>query len=373
MKKNIAYIIFVVLILLSRELRSQTLEMFFSEDKPSIENSSKFSISIDNSNFFKNNEYFNKFSDGYTLFGYFLKPKIVFNPNDKLKMYAGFHYHKYFGAKDFGKIEPVFTVEYMPTKNISVIFGELYGTVNHDLTDFVLDNEHYFTQNSENGLQFIFNNDRIKSDTWINWKQFIFKNSPFSEILLIGTSNKFNLINKNDKYFFDIKLAVLGSHVGGQINTNNDPIETMFNVVAGPEYNFNIGNKYLDDIKLSSLYHAAIDGSPTKKLAYTSGYGVLSSILLNNKFLALKIEHWYGNSYFSKFGNPMFQSISSTHENYLKDKRAFVNAHLFWSYQAFTFFKIGAGFDLFYDLYMRKIDYSFGFYIKTNFNFKLKK
>lgn len=352
-------------------LFSQSYSDFFS-GKQEMEDSARFHLTIDNSNFFKNNEYFNKFSDGYTLIGYFLKPRIIFRPYKKLNIYAGFHLQKYSGVKQFSEIEPVFTVEYMPSKNFSIVFGELYGSVNHNLTDFVMYNEYYLTQNSENGLQLLFNNDRIISDTWLNWKQYIFKDSPHPEIMLIGTSNNINILQKDNRHSLNIKIAAVGSHVGGQINSSDEPVETIINTVSGLEYDFNFNKKYLNNINIFGLYHTSIDGSPNKRLEYIYGYGMLSGVKLSNKFLSLKVEHWYGEYYFSKFGNPMFQSISSTNNGYYEDERAFLNAHLFWTNQKFRYFKLGAGLDIYYDLYNKQVDYSFGFYIKTNFDFILK-
>ena len=41
-------------------------------------------FSFSNLNFSKNNEYFNKIADGYTLFGYQVNPEIVFFPSENI-------------------------------------------------------------------------------------------------------------------------------------------------------------------------------------------------------------------------------------------------------------------------------------------------
>lgn len=370
--KKLNILILLLFLIISKITISQSYEDFFSVSRK-IEDSTRFHLLIDNTNFIKNNEYFNDFSEGYTLIGYFLKPRILFKAHKKVNIYAGIHLEKYFGAKKFTGFEPVFTVEYIHNKNFRLVFGELYGTVNHELTDFVFDNENYLVRNSENGIQIIFNNNRIVSDTWLEWRQYIFKDSPYPEILFFGTSNKFNILNINDKHLLNIKLAAVASHVGGQINSSDDPVETIMNTISGLEYNFITGNKYLSNIKLSGLLLSAIDASPNKRLEYEQGYGILSGIELSNKILSLKFQYWFGDQYFSKFGNPMFQSISQINNLHFEPKRSFINTHLFWSNEILDFFKLGVGVDLYYDTYNSHFDYSFGFYIKTNLDFKLKR
>jgi hypothetical protein len=351
---------------------SQSFEDFLS-GKYNNSDLSKFHVTIDNCNFIKNNEYFTDFADGYTLIGYFIKPRVVYKANEKVNFYIGIHLQKYFGTKKFDEFEPVFTVEYMPNKNITLVFGELYGTTNHNLPNIVLNNEHYFIRNSENGIQLIFDNKRIKSDTWLDWRQFIFKNSPFPEALLFGTANKFNIINYRNKHFLDIHISAVASHIGGQINSSNDPVETIMNTQSGIEYKFNLNNKFLENIKLFGHLISAIDASPEKRLSYENGYGLLSGIELSNKILDLKLQNWYGNKFFSKLGDPMFQSIPIKPDAHNQAKRLFTTAHIFWTKEAFDFLKIGAGADLYYDVKNSHLDYSFGVYIKTNLNFNFRK
>ena len=359
------------LIFCGNTVSSQSFEDFMKKNAD-IADSSKFAVKIENLNFLKNNEYFNDFGEGYTLIGYFLKPQIAYRPHKKLSIFAGIHLQKYSGMQKFAEILPAFTVEYRPTNNISLVFGELRGSINHNLTDFVSYNEYVLTQNSENGLQMLFNYPRIKSDIWINWMQYIFKDSPFPEKFLFGISNEIKLFETNKKSALNAKLSIVASHVGGQIDISEVPIETIINTISGLEYCFKINKKYLNEIKLFSHYHSCYDASPNKRLDYLYGYGIFSGVELANKYFDLKLAHWFAEYYFSKYGNPMFQSISQT-KTYSEDQRAFANAHFFWTYQPLTFVKLGAGIDLYYDLYNYKTDYSFGFYIKTNFNFKIKK
>lgn len=360
---KLSFIICLVFLFSTTIVFSQSYEYFFSDDYKNTD-SSKFSISVDNVNFIKNNEYFNDFLKGYTLIGYFIKPTVIYRPYKILNIHAGVFLRKYFGAKDFIYAKPVFSIRYFPNKNLSLLFGELHGTLNHELTDFVLFNENFFTNNSENGIQLIFDNGRIRSDTWLDWKQYIYENSDYPEILLFGTSNRFNILNSNDKNILNIRLSAVASHVGGQINISDEPVETIINTITGFEYEYKFDiNEYISNIKFFSLHHFAFDSSPNKRLAYSNGYGILTGIELSNRIFDFKFHHWFGNKYFSKFGNPMFQSISTIDSNFNKETRAFFKTHLFWVYDPLKYFKLGAGTDFYFNIHNKKTDYSFGFYI----------
>jgi hypothetical protein len=67
----------------------------------------------------------------------------------------------------------------------------------------------------------------------------------------------------------------------------------------------------------------------------------------------------------------MFNSMNIEFPRITEDKRAFVNTHLFLKYNKIKFMRMGLGVNLFYDLYNQHLDYSMGFYLKTDLKFKL--
>ena len=69
----------------------------------------------------------------------------------------------------------------------------------------------------------------------------------------------------------------------------------------------------------------------------------------------------------------MYQSISPKYTTYFEDQRALVVAHMFYKNESIKNLKIGLGLDFYYDLYNMHLDYSFGFYLKSNFRFSLDK
>ena len=350
----------------------QSFESFFSKNyhKP---DTSVLSIDIENANFLKNNEFFGNMVEGYTLIGYFLKPKIVYSPFKKIKLEGGFHLQKYSGIDKFAEISPIFSFKYLPTDKLEIVFGTINGTVNHNLPDPILYSESYLTENIENGIQFLYKGKRFQSDTWIDWRQFILKGSAYPEIFYAGTSNKIKLFQIFKKHDFFVKLAATASHIGGQINISSEPVETFINTSAGLEFNINTKNNFLKNIKFESSYLISYDFSPEKRLEYLYGYGILSGIELNGSFFNLKLQHWFSEYFFTKFGNPIYQSISSISKDYYEDERALIKGELFLNKKIYKGIYIGFGAEAYYNLYDGSFNYLYGVYIKSDFNFILKK
>jgi len=356
---------------------SQNNYDFFA--KPNQVETAFLILEIDNANFVKNNEYFNEFADGYTLFGYFITPKIIVQPIDNLEIGIGFFYNNYFGSEEENKIEPLLRVEYNPNNNLQIIFGQLDATINHSLPETIMNYESYLTNHIEKGLQILFNNSYISSDLWINWKKHIFRNSNYPEEFIVGNSTSINLIRReinkksNSEKLLNFKIGGIFSHIGGQIDTCDVQVESIINALSGFEFYPKIFNNSENAIKIYTYFQTSINMSPNKKLNYDYGYGYLSGINYNIHNFNIIIENWFGNSYFNQNGMPIYNSISYIIPNYTEKNRQLLISHLFWNHQQNDYVKLGIGSDLYYDLSNKTIDYSFGIYLKTFLDYQLLK
>ena len=63
--------------------------------------SQKLFLHIENKNFFKNNEYFNRLNEGYTLLGFVAQPSLVYSPGKTTRLEAGGSFLKYSGRSNF--------------------------------------------------------------------------------------------------------------------------------------------------------------------------------------------------------------------------------------------------------------------------------
>lgn len=377
MRGFIKIIILFFLMLFALEASSQSFSNFYTENK-TPKDTAKFSLHVNNTNFLKNNEFFNHFANGYTLIGYFLQPNFQFRANDKLSLFAGIHLQKYSGIEQFTEAIPTFTLQYKPGDKTTILFGNINSTLNHDLNDYIYAEEYYLTDNIENGLQILHTGERFNSDTWVDWKQFIFNGSEYPEILVLGTSNTLTILKSKHRPSFNkarlnLRFGGVACHEGGQIDASDVPVETITNTITGVDLFMYPNRKICKKVRVFSHFHTSYDASPEKRLNYLYGYGVLSGIELTNKNFDIRIEQWFGEYYFSKFGSPLYQSITPKYTSYFEDQRAFAIAHLFYRNESVENLKIGLGLDFYYNILDQHLDYSFGFYLKSSFRFNLKR
>jgi hypothetical protein len=129
-------------------------------------------FSFSNLNFTKNNEYFNKIADGYTLFGYQVNPEVVFFPSENIGIRAGVFVWKDFGNNKYSGLAPTYSVS-VRKDSLSFIFGKLDGSLKHRLIEPLYDFENILTDRLEDGIQVIYNHNLFYLDLWINWEHML--------------------------------------------------------------------------------------------------------------------------------------------------------------------------------------------------------
>ncbi len=337
----------------------------------SLDNSIVFRI--ENSNFFKNNEYFNDIIQGYTLVGWFINPKFIYYPAKNAKIEAGVHFLKYSGEDNFTSVLPTLSFQYKINQSIDVILGTLYGSTNHSMIEPIFHYEYFFTDNVENGLQFLFNTKRYQGDIWINWQEFIFKGDDNQEIFTMGISNRFLISKKESQHQFSIPLQLLFVHQGGQINETSQKLITINNDAIGLSYEYRFSNSFFETIGAEQYYLIYNDMSGTNPFTYLLGYGIYSNIFAKAGDFYASASWWYGDHYISLRGHPIYQSKSNYYTNYYEEKRALLTGRLMYEKEVIKGLNIGAGLELYFDLYNYSTDYWYMFYINFNRDFFLKK
>ena len=331
------------------------------------------SFRIENSNIFKNNEYFNDIIQGYTLIGWFINPKIIYYPAKNAKIEAGIHFLKYSGEDNFTSILPTLSFQYKINQSIDVILGTLYGSANHSMIEPIFRYEYFFTDNIENGLQFLFNTKRYKGDVWINWQEFIFKGDDKQEIFTMGISNRFFISNKESQHQISIPLQLLFVHQGGQINETNKKLITINNDAIGLSYEYRFSNRFLEKIGAEQYYLIYNDMSGTNPFSYLLGYGIYSNIFAKAGDFYANASWWYGDHYISLRGHPVFQSKSTHYTNHYEKQRALLTGRIMYEKKVIKGLNIGTGLELYFDLYNYSTDYWYMFYINFNRDFFLKR
>ncbi len=371
---GLKFFIILVFILLNNSILAQYYpNSFYRNIQIDTAKANFLEFRIENSNFLKNDEYFNDIVQGYTLIGYFINPKLVYYPTKNARIEAGIHFLKYSGIENFTKVLPTFSFHYQAGKFVEIVIGTLNGTANHEIIAPVFNSEYFFTDNVENGLQFLFDTKFYKGDIWINWQQFIFKGDKIQEMFTTGISNRFFVNGQNKLHSFSIPLQILFEHHGGQINETSNSVITFNNSAIGINYSYNPVNSFVKKASVEFSYVSFKDQSTVHLLPYIQGYGLYSSATVKASYFNLNVAHWFGDFYLSGRGDPIYQSASTIYQGYYEPQRALITSRLMFEKSIIKGLDIGAGFESYFDLYNFYIDYWYMFYINFNRDFFIKK
>lgn len=352
---------------------SQSYPPFYYHDiKIDSADTKKLLLQIDNTNFFKNNEYFGDIAEGYTLLGFHLTPRITYIPNKNIKLTAGTQILSYYGRKNEIEAALLLSFQYQFHKNISLTLGNINGTLNHRLIEPLFDYERYLNNNIENGIQFLWNSDHIFADLWIHWEQQIFQDDPFQEKFNVGLSANYKILEQED-YSISIPFQNLIRHEGGQINsTNEDPLITIFNNATGLSFKKYSAEKLIHTLKFSTYFASYQDLSPTKQQMYIDGTASYTTLeLFNNRFDFL-VGYWYGKQFVAPLGNPLFETYSRTKFFVEEPVRQLLTAKINYHNKIYNGIFLDLRFEPYFDLINGYFEYNYGLVIIFKESFFLK-
>lgn len=101
--------------------------------------------------FFKDNEYFNKIVDGYTLFGTQLNLQLVYYPTEGLRLEAGVFLWKDFGNPVLQQVRPTYRATWTVNKH-QFILGNIRSNLSHNYIEPLFNFERVMLKPLEEGL-----------------------------------------------------------------------------------------------------------------------------------------------------------------------------------------------------------------------------
>lgn len=269
-------------------------------------------LSINNFNYLRNYEFFNRFQDGYTLFGTQLEPQLVYYAHFRLALSAGILVRKDFGDDGIRKTYPLFSIKYHQGST-TMINGVLEGNISHRFIEPLYDFEKKINDPVEYGTQFIVKKNSFFLDAFINWKNMIYKPSGEQEQIVAGASAEINLL-KNRKSKLSLPLQLTAYHQGGQIDTTHLPLQTIINTAAGLKLEVP-AQGFIRNWRTENYIAAYRELSPTKQQAYSEGGGIYLNAGADSKAGSLTFSYWKGNGFISPSGMPIYQSASQQINN----------------------------------------------------------
>jgi len=368
----------------------------YSEIKMEEKDSSKFYVALTNRNILIDNEYFMNIATGYTLFCSELNTNLGYNVSKYARLEGGIFLRKDNGNPNFAIASP--TLSFKLHKNgYSFIFGNLEGTLSHQLIQPIFNYERIVTRPLENGLQFKIDKKRIWSDIWIDWEQQEYQNVNYKEQVAAGLSSKITLVNRNDVFKIILPVQAFTFHHGGQLDTNTTSLLTLSNYATGLTFEWDLSSKgkFITNIR-SDNYYVGFDNGSTKKNVFPyfttfntanynnlnyftnsihNGSGTYFNLTVTSKYnVSLMASYWEGNNFVAGHGGALYQSVSSiANRNYTESNRSLVFLRALYMKELFPNLYLDVRFEPYYDLNLTTLEYCYSAYVTYRKIFAIRK
>ncbi|MCB2407168.1 hypothetical protein [Hymenobacter lucidus] len=322
--------------------------------------------------FNKDNEYFNKIDEGRTYYGTQLATRLVYFPSPKFRLEAGVFLLKDYGTEKLRQVRPLFTAIYQHGPH-RLLLGNIQGNVQHGYIEPLFDFERVFTAPLEEGSQYQFTTRRLKLDAWVDWQRQQYRFSNFQEEVAGGLAAEATVLEDSLGWRVGIPFQFTGKHIGGQIDTVDEPLQTYFNLASGVRVRKKLASELFQAVYFEGYVTQFIDYSFTRKLAFDKGYGLYLNAGVDTKLSNLQLAYWKGNGFFSPMGGRLYRSISTTVSDpgYIERHRELLILRMLKDYQLADNLVLSTRFEPLYDLGNKSIDFSFALYLNFNQEFLL--
>lgn len=331
--------------------------------------------------YFKNNEYFNKIADGYTLFGYQLNPSLVYYPASFVRLEAGVFLRKDFGSSGYQDVLPTLRVK-VQKESWALVFGMLEGSLSHGYIEPLYDFERVITNRVENGVQFLLNTKRIKLDAWLDWRNMIYQGDSLQEDIAGGVSSALVLLDKEGRlgtgHNLELRLPMQFTmqHKGGQIDNSDLPLLTVVNAAAGLELIQHYPSYQVLQRLYTKNYLVGFNTvSGVERVPFENGHGIYLNAGVDTKYSNVMFSYWRGDGYIAELGGRLYQSASTTYKypEYLEKNRELLILRLMKDFEVLDNLSFTVRLEPLYDFNSSEIEFSHSFFINLNTDFFVAK
>jgi hypothetical protein len=385
-------IIFAIVFLLGNQaVISQIFDgIFMSYSRIDSTRRGEWSMEVDNLTFFKNNECNSSFQKGYTLPGFWLQIKSLYQPFDNLRIETGAHSLWFWGTNRYPghvykelatlnetensqkvHVAPYLRAHLKISDHLNFVMGNIYGGANHRLIEPLYNPELNLTSDPENGMQLLFNSKVLDLDLWLDWQSFIFKNDTHHEVFLSGFSSKVKVNDENSKFHVYFPVQNLIRHEGGEINTLHG-VYTTVNSSAGAGIRYNTAANVLKYMSLEFDFLFNKNPRNAENLSY-EGRGYYGKLAFQIKNFNISTSYWKSDNFTPMYGNPFYGSTSYKHEGMYFYKPSMLHFLADYVYPIGKSFELGINAEIFCFLsgylYSPGSEERFPFTLENNRNF----
>ena len=265
--------------------------------------------------FFKDNEYFNKIVDGYTLFGTQLNLQLVYYPTEGLRLEAGVFLWKDFGNPVLQQVRPTYRATWTVNKH-QFILGNILPNLSHNYIEPLFNFERVMLKPLEEGLQYRYLGNRLFLDVWVDWLRQQYRYSNYQEEIAGGLSSRYRFGSSDSRWQVAVPFQFTAQHHGGQIDTLRRPLQTLFNEAVGIEIRRSLGNPKVQALRFNGYVLGFQDHSLTDgQLPFKYGRGLYLNTTLETRYADVMLSYWQGSRFIAPLGGDLFQSASRTVSN----------------------------------------------------------
>ena len=321
-------------------------------------------LSINAFTFFKDNEYFNKIVDGYTLFGTQLNPQLVYYPTKDLRLEAGVFLWKDFGNPVLQQVRPTFRATWTHNRH-QFILGNIRPHLNHNYIEPLLNFERVMLKPLEEGLQYRYLGDRLFVDVWVDWLRQQYRYSNYQEEIAGGISSSYRLSRPGSAVQVTLPFQFTAQHHGGQIDTLDRSLQTLFNEAAGIEAHRLLSGPTLRGLRFNGYVLGFQDHSFTSQLPYKYGRALYLNTTLETRYADVMLSYWQGQRFIAPLGGDLYQSLSRTvgDSGFTDRNRRLLLVRLLRDFRISDAAALTVRVEPVYDFNAQLLDFSFGVYL----------
>ncbi|OUO51550.1 hypothetical protein B5F77_10260 [Parabacteroides sp. An277] len=351
----------------------------------------ELSIELNSLSFFKDDEYAGGFQKGYSLPGFWLQPKLTYQPLKNLRLELGAHLLRYWGATTYPCYAyhdiaewsgeqyqrgfhalPWFRAEAALSDRFRIVLGDIYGRVSHGLAEPLYNPELNLMADPEAGVQLLYVSRRFELDVWVDWRSFIFREDTHQESFVVGLSSEIKLNAETSPWHFYLPVQALAQHRGGEIDTiYTHSVQTLVNGAIGAGAVWNPRHSVVKRVEAEAdatfSWQQAGDLWP-----FDMGAGFYLRTYADLRDFRVKAAYWMCRDFVSVLGSPFYGALSLSDEGRTFDSPQMVTLGAEWSRTLGHGFSIGADIDVYIHL-KNATSFSAGVYLRVNPTFLLKK
>ncbi|UOQ98505.1 hypothetical protein MUN81_03215 [Hymenobacter sp. 5317J-9] len=317
--------------------------------------------------FFKDNEYFNKIVDGYTLYGTQLNPQLVYYPTKDLRLEGGVFLWKDFGNPVLQQVRPTFRATWTVGKQ-QIILGNIRPNLAHNYIEPMFNFERVMLNPLEEGIQVRYQGDRLFVDQWVDWQRQQYRYSNYQEEVAGGVSSSYRISPDGSRWTVSIPFQFTAIHHGGQIDTLNKPLQTAFNEAFGLVAHYSVAGPTVRGVRFNGYVLGFQDYSFTAgQFPYKYGRGLYLNGTLETRFVDVMLSYWQGSRFIAPLGGDLYQSASRTVSNpdFRDPQRNIVLLRLMRDFRIGDAAALTARAEPLFDLNAKLLDYSFAMYLNV--------